>query len=155
MTVNRALIGVVALVCALHASSAFAQLSPSCTISTLSVSFGNYDVFSGSALNSTGRVTYRCNAAASNITISLSKGLSSSYSPRLMSKGAEVLAYNLFTNAGRTTIWGDGTGGTSVYSRANPPNNNDVNVTIYAEVSPGQDVSAGTFGDTVSATINF
>ena len=155
MTINRALIGVVVLVCGLHASSAFAQPSPSCTISTTSVSFGTYNVFSGSALNSTGTVTYRCNAAAANITISLSKGLSSTYSPRLMSKGAEVLGYNLFTNAARTTIWGDGTSGTAVYSRANPPNNNDVNVTIYGQVPPGQDVSAGNFGDTVSATINF
>ena len=154
MTVNRALVAIAALVCALHASSAFAQ-APSCTISTLSVSFGNYNVFSGSALNSTGRVTYRCNATAANITISLSKGLSSTYSPRLMSKGAEELAYNLFTDAGRTTIWGDGTSGTAVYSRANPPNNSNVNVTIYAQVPAGQDVSAGSFGDTISATVNF
>jgi spore coat protein U-like protein len=72
-----------------------------------------------------------------------------------MSKGVEVLAYNLFRNAARTTIWGDGTGGTAVYSRANPPNNSNVNVTIYAQMPPGQDVSAGNFGDTVSATINF
>ena len=100
-------------------------------------------------------MTYRCNATAANITISLSKGLSSTYSPRLMSKGAEVLAYNLFTNAARTTIWGDGTSGTAVYSRANPPNNSNVNVTIYARVPAGQDVSAGSFGDTISATINF
>ncbi len=100
-------------------------------------------------------MTYRCNAAAANITVSLSKGLSSTYSPRLMSKGAEVLAYNLFTDAARTTIWGDGTSGTAIYSRANPPNNSNVNVTIYAEVPAGQDVSAGSFGDTISATVNF
>ena len=93
--------------------------------------------------------------AANNITISLSKGLSSTYSPRLMSKGAEALSYNLYTNAARTNIWGDGTSGTTVYVRANPPNNSNVNVTIYGRVPAGQDVSAGTFSDTVSATINF
>jgi len=58
------------------------------------------------------------------------------------------------TNAGRTSIWGDGTSGTSVYSRVNPPNN-DVNVTIYGRVPAAQDVSVGSYSDTVSATINF
>jgi spore coat protein U-like protein len=72
-----------------------------------------------------------------------------------MVKGAEALAYNLFTDAARTSVWGDGTSGTSVYSRANPPNNSNVNLTVYGQIPPGQDVSAGTFSDTVSATINF
>ena len=155
MSWKRALIAVAVVVGALHASTASAQSSPSCTISTISVSFGNYNVFNGTSLDSTGTITYRCNAAASNITISLSKGASSTYSPRVMTKGSEQLGYNLYVNAARTTIWGDGTSGTSVYTRANPPNNNDVNVTVYGRVFAGQDVSAGSFGDTISATVNF
>ena len=151
---KRALIGIAVLIGALHARDAFAQ-SPSCTISATSVNFGNYNVFNGTALDSTGSITYQCNATAANITISLSKGASSSYNPRLMSKGAEVLSYNLYRNAARTNIWGDGTSGTAVYSRANPPNNSNVNLVIYGRVPAGQDVSAGTFSDTVSATINF
>jgi spore coat protein U-like protein len=35
-----------------------------------------------------------------------------------MSKGAEVLAYNLYRNAARTNIWGDGTGGTPLSTSA-------------------------------------
>jgi spore coat protein U-like protein len=153
MTRRRLLIAITMLVGALLASDVFAQ-GASCTISATSVNFGSYNVFNGSALDSTGTITYRCNGAANNISISLSKGLSSTYSPRLMSKGVEALTYNLYTNAGHTNIWGDGTSGTTVYSRANPPNSN-VNVPIYGEVPAGQDVSAGTFSDTVSATINF
>jgi spore coat protein U-like protein len=112
-------------------------------------------VFNGTNLDSTGRITYRCNATAANITIGLTKGLSSTFNPRLMSKGAEVLGYNLYRNAARTNIWGDGTSGTAVYTRANPPNNSNVNVTVYGRVPAGQDVSAGTFSDTVTAVINF
>jgi spore coat protein U-like protein len=154
MTWKRALVGLAVLVSVLYASEAFAQ-SPSCTISTLSVNFGNYNVFNGTALDSTGRVTYRCNSTAANITVSLTKGASSTYNPRLMSKGAEVLGYNLYRNSARTTIWGDGTSGTAVYTRADPPNNSNVNVTIYGRIPAGQDVSAGTFSDTVVAVINF
>lgn len=152
MTWKRALVAMAVIVGSLHAKDAFAQ---SCTISATSVNFGNYNVFNGTALDSTGTITYRCNAAASNITIALSKGLSSTYNPRQMSKGAEALAYNLYQNSARTTVWGDGTGGTFIYFRANPPNNSNVNLTVYGRVPAGQDVSAGTFNDTVSATINF
>jgi spore coat protein U-like protein len=154
VTVKGALVGLVVLVGILHASEASAQ-SPSCTISATSVNFGNYNVFNGTNLDSTGRITYRCNATAANITIGLTKGLSSTFNPRLMSKGAEVLGYNLYRNAARTNIWGDGTSGTAVYTRANPPNNSNVNVTVYGRVPAGQDVSAGTFSDTVTAVINF
>jgi spore coat protein U-like protein len=90
-----------------------------------------------------------------NISISLSDGSSTTFSPRTMTKGSEVLNYNLYTNAARTTIWGNGTGGTSVYTRRNPPNNSNVNVTIYGRIPAQQDVSAGNYSDTVSAVINF
>ena len=155
MTWRRALIALAILAGALRADDAFAQQVASCTISANSVSFGTYNVFDGTALDSTGTITYSCNNAASNITISLSKGASSTYSNRVMTKGSEQLGYNLYLNAARTTIWGDGTSGTSVYTRANPPNNSNVNVTVYGRVVAGQDVSAGSFADTISATINF
>lgn len=151
----QAIFALAVLAGVLRASEASAQPSPACTISATSVNFGNYNVFDGAAVDSTGTITYSCNSHATNVTISLSKGASSSYNPRLMVKGAETLNYNLFTDAARTSVWGDGTGGTSVYSRANPPNNTNVNLTVYGQIPPGQDVSAGTFSDTVSAMINF
>jgi spore coat protein U-like protein len=150
-----ALTGIVAIIGVLVASDASAQASASCTISTTSVIFGNYNVFSGTPLDSTGTVTYRCNPQTQSITISLSKGQSSTYTPRRMNQGGEILTYDLYTNAGRTSIWGDGTGGTSVFTDGNPPKNSNVNVTIYSRVPAAQDVSAGSYSDTVSATINF
>jgi spore coat protein U-like protein len=154
MTVKRTLITIATLIAALHASEAFAQ-SPSCTISATSVNFGNYNVFNGANLDSTGTITYRCNATAANITIGLTKGASSTYNPRVMRKGSEPLAYNLYRNAARTNIWGDGTSGTAIYSRPNPPNDRNVNLTVYGRVPASQDVSAGTFSDTITAIINF
>jgi spore coat protein U-like protein len=127
----------------------------SCTISVTSVAFGSYNVFTSTAIDSAGTVTYRCNSTAANISIALSKGSSSSFSPRTLRKGGETLNYNLYRNAARTNIWGDGTGGTSVYTRANPPNNSNVNLTIYGRIPALQDVSAGNYSDTVSAVINF
>ena len=72
-----------------------------------------YNVFTTTPEDSTGTITYRCNSAAANISIALSDGSSSTSSPRTMRKGTEVLNYDLYQNAARTNIWGDGTGGTS------------------------------------------
>jgi spore coat protein U-like protein len=127
----------------------------SCTVSVTSVSFGSYNVFNTSALDSSGSITYNCDNKANNISISLGKGSSSTFSPRTMTKGGEALGYNLYTDASRTTIWGDGTSGTSVYTRNNPPNNTNVSLAIYGRVGAAQDVSAGAYFDTVLATINF
>jgi spore coat protein U-like protein len=138
----------------LSTTGAYAQ-APSCTISVTSVAFGNYNVFTTTPDDSTGTITYRCNSTAFNISISISDGSSSTFGPRTLRKGTEVLSYNLYRNAARTTIWGDGTGGTSVYTQANPPNNTNVNVTVYGRIPALQDVSAGNYTDTVSAVINF
>ena len=138
----------------LSTTSALAQ-APSCTISVTSVAFGNYNVFTTTPDDSTGRITFRCNSSAFNISISLSDGSSSTFNPRTLRKGSEILSYNLYRNAARTTIWGNGTGGTSVYTNTNPPNNSNVNLTVYGRIPAQQDVSAGNYSDTVSAVINF
>ena len=128
---------------------------PNCDISTTGVSFGTYNVFSATPLDSTGSVSYKCTGNAANITIALDRGGAPSFNPRQMLKGTEALNYNLYRDAARTTIWGDGTGGTSVYSDPNPPNGLTTPVTIYGRIPAGQDVSAGTYTNTVTATITF
>ena len=153
MSRPRLIFASLAALVVLNASEAHA--APSCTISSTSVNFGSYNVFTGSATDSTGSVTINCNGSAHNIIVTLSQGASSTFNPRTMQKGGETLTYNLYRDAARTTIWGDGTGGTSTYTNANPPNNGDVNLTVYGRVPAGQDVSAGTYSDTVAAVINF
>ncbi len=126
-----------------------------CTISTTPVTFGAYDVFATAPLDSTGTVTFRCGQGDKNITITLSKGGAATFNPRQMRSGAQTLAYNLYRDATRTSIWGDGTGGTTIYSNANPPAKDDVSVTIYGRIPTGQDVTAGSYADTITATILF
>jgi spore coat protein U domain-containing protein, fimbrial subunit CupE1/2/3/6 len=126
-----------------------------CTISTTPVSFGTYNVFNASATTSTGTVTYRCGNADHNITITISTGSSGTFANRTMKKGAEVLTYNLYMDAAFANVWGDGSGTTTTYHLGNPPNGTDVNLTVYGRVAALQDVSAGSYSDTVIATINF
>jgi spore coat protein U-like protein len=126
----------------------------SCTISTTSVSFGNYDVFTITPLDTTGTITYQCDFVVLP-TITLSRGVSSTFNPRTMQSGAATLNYNLFIDAARLLIWGDGNETTQTYIATGSVLNLPVPVTVYARVPAQQDVSAGTYSDIVVATIHF
>jgi spore coat protein U-like protein len=71
-----------------------------------------------------------------------------------LATGTELLNYNLFTNAARTTIWGDGTAGTSRVSR-NLRRNQPVNLTVYGRIPAGQDVRIGSYSETLTVTITY
>ena len=137
--------------CALFCAS---PAEAACTITTTSVAFGSYDVFSATPVDSTGTVSFQC-FINFNVTVALSRGASTTFTPRTMKKGSEALSYNLYQDAARTAIWGDGTGGTTVYSNTFPPILQTVTLTIYGRIPPGQDISAGTYTDTIIATVNF
>jgi spore coat protein U-like protein len=131
--------------------------APSCTISSTGVNFGNYDVFNASPNDTTGTISYQCNKK-SDVTIHLNKGMNAStFDPRKMTGAGDLLNYNLYRTAARTSavIWGDGTGGTVFYSLSNVAKDTLITVTIYGRVPAAQDVAAGAYSDSVTATINF
>jgi spore coat protein U-like protein len=135
---------------------AAATAEAACTINITAVAFGTYNVFSGSADDATGRITYRCTAPRPPLVrIELDKGGAPTFNPRQMRRSSETLNYNLYLDSTRSTIWGDGTGGTQTYTRALPPPNQNINVNVYGRIPPGQDVSAGSYTATVTATIFF
>ena len=82
------------------------------------------------------------------------QGRSGSYS-RAMQSGAGQLAYNLYRDASRATVWGDGTGGTGTYQMARPPRNQWVDVTVFGRIAPGQDASIGSYADSVIVTLEY
>lgn len=133
-----------------------AEAQATCTITTrTNVAFGTYNVYGATPLDTTGQVRIRCNAAANPVTVDLSRGNAPSFTPRYMLNGAQQLTYNLYTDALRSIIWGDGTNGSSHYGPTNPPNNSNVNLTIYARIPAGQDVGTGSYTDSITATVNF
>ena len=126
-----------------------------CSLSTQSIVFGTYNVFSSAPVDSTGSVAYRCNGNSAGVLITMTKGQSGTFLPRELGKGLERLAYNLFLDAARTTVWGDFTGGTSAFIDNNPSKKEDLTVTVYGRIPPGQDISAGSYTDYVTVVMNF
>lgn len=128
-----------------------------CNVVTTPVNFGFYDLFSTTDLNSTGTITVTCNAPAKNpavpVSLSLAAGSSGSFALRRMSStSGGALNYNLYSDAAKTIIMGDGSGGSvslsSVISKTTP-----WNITIYGRIPARQNVSPGVYTDSITATV--
>ena len=126
-----------------------------CTVSTTSINFGTYNVFSINPIDSMGTLTYNCNGGADYVMVTLDAGDNGSFSARLLARNTERLSYNLFVDPSHSVVWGNGTAGTSFHSASDPPNKTDVTVPIFGRIPAGQDVSAGTYTDTVTVVINY
>ncbi len=115
------------------------------------VLFGTYSAFGGTVSTN---VSYSIRCTPNDgATISFTTGAnSSSYFPRYMRNGADLLQYNLYDNAANTIVLGDGSGGTTKREVFNgQPGNITFTDVIYASIPGGADVAPGVYTDTVTA----
>jgi spore coat protein U-like protein len=126
-----------------------------CTISTAALAFGSYDpvvAHASTNLDGTGTVTVACTKGASS-TIGLGLGSNAAGSVRRMTDGSSnYLTYELYSDASRTTVWNTAAG---LYNPGVAPSKVARNFTVYGRVVSNQDVPAGSYNDTVVATVNF
>lgn len=136
-------------------ASATAKADP-CKLTTIGgINFGNYDPLSPTRLSTMGSFGYSCPPGQGSPLITISAGTWGNFASRAMQNPADpasLLQYNLYTDASCTLIWGDGSNGTS--TQVGPPGQNQT-IPVFACLPPLQNVSAGTFSDTVVVTFNF
>ncbi len=120
-----------------------------CSASTQSVAFGNYNSLSSSPLDGVGDIAVTCDAATS-VTISLSTG-TGTYAARKMTRGVDQLTYNLYSDATRLLVWGDGSGSTSTVGAVIT----SVNFTVYGRIPGSQNIPAGSYSDTITVTLTY
>lgn len=149
----RRVLGVVGVALTLAIAWSTAAWAANCTFSSVTnVNFGTYDVFGSANVDSTGSISISCTGRPSWL-LSLSQGANAStYLPRYMVNAGTLLNYNLYTDPARTTVWGDGTGGTVTVSGTG---NGTFTNTVYGRIPPSQNASAGLNSDTVVITVNF
>jgi spore coat protein U-like protein len=132
-----------------------------CTVSATGVAFGVYDPNSGLPTDATGNVHVFCTvllvSVLSQINTSLSTGGSGTFASRKMSSGSDLLNYNLYKEASHTSIWGDGTGGTGIFTDnlLIAVLGTSVDHTVHGRIPAGQYVSAGSYTDTITVTVEF
>jgi spore coat protein U-like protein len=120
-----------------------------CSINSTGVAFGNYDVFSAQNLDGVGSIGVTCDVSTA-YSIALSPG-SGSFASRSMASGANQLNYNLYTDAARTTVWGDGTSGTATVSGTAMTANHSV----YGRIPSRQNMPVGSYSDNITLTLTF
>lgn len=126
---------------------------PTCSFGVAgALSFGVYDPLAATPTDSSSTMSYRC-PKGQPVQISLDAGLAGSFAARALTLGTERLLYNLYLDAARTIVWGDGTGG----SQSGPGvtthgAGGTTTVYVFGRIPAGQDVAAGTYGDTIRVT---
>ncbi|HEY1141231.1 MAG TPA: spore coat protein U domain-containing protein [Lysobacter sp.] len=132
-----------------------ATVAANCTISTTNVDFGQSGLLA-SPVNATGVVSTTC-TKGSNFTLALNagSGAGATLAQRRMTRsgGGETLTYALYTDSGRTQVWGDGTGGSSTL--ANTGTGAIQTSTIYGTLPVQAAPPPGSYVDTVTVTVTF
>lgn len=143
--------------CLAVASPAAAQVR--CTVSAQGAAFGSYLPRGAAPVDTTGNIAVTCSGAvgqAARYSILLSSGAGGLFFPRKMRSSPNALSYNLYTDAARTTIWGDGNAGTFTIADAYVLTSVSVtrNYPVYGRLFPGQNVRVGSYADNITVTVN-
>jgi len=131
-------------------------VSAECTVSTTSVNFGAYDPVAANAatpLDSTGTVNVFC-TTGTLATVALDLGTHASGSTRRMLSGvANFLTYEVYKDAARSVVWNsvNTDSGTSA-SKTTAINGGFI---AYGRIPSGQDVTMGSYNDTLLVTVNY
>jgi spore coat protein U-like protein len=132
-----------------------ADVTNNCTIADApALTVGNYNVLSATPLTPTATLAVTCTAGAV-ATIALDPGANTAHAvgtTRAMADGGNYLSYELYQDAGLSTVWG-----LDENAKVEPaaPSTTAVDYTVYASVPAGQSVPAGTYTDSVAVTVSF
>jgi len=130
-----------------------ATVTGTCILSTTALAFGTYSP-SGSALTGSTTVAPTCtNSTPWTLSFNAGSTTGGAISQRLMANGTSTLKYNLYTTAADTTILGDGTSSSSTLTGTGT--GSAQTTTIYGAIPAGQYVTAGSYSDTITATISY
>jgi spore coat protein U-like protein len=135
-----------------------------CNGSNVAMSLGAYSGFQATDLDSSGVLVVTCTRNGGPPTTSVTVGIgpstvSGSIATRQLRlvAGTDLLAYNLFRDAGRSLVWGQTIGTNTVSQNISLGNNSSgtLNFTIFGRITALQDVRAGTYNDTLTMTVTF
>ena len=125
-----------------------ATVTSSCTVSGTTLNFGaSIDPLAASVpLDATSTLSVALNAGAN-------AGGPANFSARAMKSGVHSLGYQLYLDAGRATVWGDGTASSS--TSAGTGTGSAQTLTIYGRLPSLANVVPGSYTDTVTVTVSY
>lgn len=136
-----------------------ATVNANCSVSAGTLAFGAYTPGSGN-VPSTSTISVNC-TKNTGFTVALNAGASTgaTVAARAMTSGANLLAYQLYSNNTYSTVWGDGTLGTStVAGTGTGMGAAQVQyLTVYGLIPDAANLAAavGSYSDTVTVTVTY
>jgi len=122
------------------------------------VALGDFNPLANANSDSTGSVSITCTGSATaTYTIAVSAG-TGTYLNRKLISGSQLLSYNVYIDNTRTTIWGDGSSGTSLISGNITATSGGTthSSTVYGRIPSGQQTaSVGLYSDILTVTVTY
>lgn len=129
-----------------------------CTVSGSVLNFGSAidPIVAAVPVDATSTLTVHC-TNTTPYTVSLDAGANAggaaNFGARAMKSGSRLLAYQLYLDGARSTVWGDTTGGSANASGTGTGSNQTL--TIHGRLPSLSGVAPGTYSDTVTVTISY
>lgn len=120
--------------------------------------FGAYEPRNLQGLSMTTNVMVQCSQVQPGdvVSVQIDRGAGGSgWNRRMRGPGGATLSFQLYLDPQLTQIWGDGTGGTSVWRPTAALKNGAQKVNVYGHIPAGQYVPAGAYADTLVVTVVF
>ena len=128
-------------------------ITASCVINSASnLSFGSQGVLTAN-VDVTSTIQVQCtNTTPYNIGLDAGTSTGATVTTRKMTNGAATVSYSLYSNAGRTTNWGNTVGTDTVASAGTGASQS---FTVYGRVPPQSTPAAQVYNDTITVTVTY
>lgn len=134
-----------------------ASVAAQCNVSAATLAFGAVNPLS-SQVDATTTLTVNC-TKNSPYTVGLNAGVTTgtTIAQRLMANGANTMLYNLYTNAARSTIWGNSAVAPTWVSGTGAGLGTAQPLTVYGRVASGQtNLAVGNYQEnTITVTVTY
>lgn len=126
----------------------------SCTVTALPLAFTTYNPTTATPTDTTTTMAVLC-TSGTPYTVALNKGTNGAATTArkmILTGGTDLLPYELYTNTGRTTNWGNTDSSDTMAGSASGILQT---LTVYGRIPAGATVPAGVYTDTVTVSINY
>jgi spore coat protein U-like protein len=128
-------------------------ITASCVINSAStLNFGSTGVLTAN-VDQTSAIQVQCtNTTPYNIGLDAGTATGATVTTRKMTSGANTISYSMYSNAGRTTNWGNTVGTDTVAATGNGASQS---YTVYGRVPPQTTPAPATYTDTITVTVTY
>jgi spore coat protein U-like protein len=125
-----------------------------CLINSAStLSFGNSQGVLSANVDQTSTIVVQCtNTTTYDIGLDAGTGSGASVTTRKLTGGGATINYSLYTNAGRSTVWGNTVTTDTVSATGNGAAQS---YTVYGRIPPQTTPAPNTYSDTITITVTY